>query len=164
MEDNRILQLVYTFFVGILIAIFVGVGIDTFYTSPPAPEYPQESMSYAKEPTPEQEQKSREFEKQMRQHDEKMKPYNRNVSMMTLGAAVLLLALSIAFEKKIKIISDGIMLGGLFSLLYGIGRGLASQDSKYMFVMVSISLVVVLYLGYHRFVKLPSTKTKASQV
>lgn len=160
MEDNKILKLVYTFFLGILLAIFVGVGINTFYPGPKAPEYPSSSMSYGKELTVEQEKTQRDFDKKMEQHDKDMRPYNRNVSIITLVAAVSFLALSIVFEKRIKIIADGIMLGGLFTLLYSIGRGFASEDSKYVFLVVTVGLAVVLYLGYHRFVKTTPQATK----
>lgn len=91
----------------------------------------------------------------------KMNPYNRNVSIISLSAAVVLLALSMFLEgRNIKVISDGVMLGGLFMLVYSIGRGIASQDNKYMFGAVSVGLVVVLYLGYHRFVESKSSKKK----
>jgi hypothetical protein len=56
-------------------------------------------------------------------------------------------------KKKVEVISDGVMLGGLFTLLYSLGRGFASQDSKYSFISITVGLMVVLYLGYHRFVR-----------
>jgi len=160
MEDNKILKLVYTFFVGILLALFIGVGINTFYPQPKAPEYPAElNALMGKEPTAAQQAKQLSYEKSMKAFEEKtMQPYNRNVSIMTLIAAISLLALSILLEKKIKLIADGVMLGGLFALLYSIGRGFASANSRYVFAIVSLGLAVVLYLGYHRFVK--ETKAK----
>jgi len=153
MEDNKILKLVYTFFLGLLLAIFVGVGINTFYAGPKAPEYPVELNTYGKEPSSEQVVRQREFDKKVEQHDKEMKPYNRNVSIVALSAAVIFLILSIVFEKKIRIIADGVMLGGLFTLLYSLGRGFASENSKYVFVTITVGLAIVLYLGYHRFVK-----------
>lgn len=162
MEQNKILQMVYTFFLGILIALFVGVGINTFYTPPVRPIYPAElNTLVGKEPTAEQQALQVSWENESRQfEEEKRQPYSRNVSLIAISAAVILLATSILFEKKIKIMSDGVMLGGLFTLLYSIGRGFASQDSKYTFIMVTISLVVVLLLGYHRFVKPHSAHSK----
>lgn len=61
---------------------------------------------------------------------------------------------------KEHVINGGIMLGGLFTLFYGLMRGFASQDSKYSFVAVSVGLVIVLFLGYRRFSdkQLPTTK------
>lgn len=168
MEDNRILKIVYTFFVGLLLAIFVGVGINTFYAGPKAPEFPIELNTYGKEQelTPEEVTVQKDWDQTMEQHNKDMKPYNRNVSMLTLGAAVILLVTSMVYEKKIKIIADGVMLGGLFTLLYSLGRGFASENSRYVFVVVTIGLAIVLYLGYHRFVreyepisKVPKAKT-----
>jgi xanthine/uracil permease len=92
--------------------------------------------------------------------EDDMNVCNRNVSIAILVASITLLSISIVFERKIKLISDGIMLGGLFTLLYSIGRGFASDDGKYVFVVVSICLVVVLYLGYHRFGKVPKVSKK----
>jgi enoyl-CoA hydratase/carnithine racemase len=68
----------------------------------------------------------------------------------------------LVFEKKIKILAEGIMLGGLFTLIYSIGRSFASEDAKYSFLVVSIGLVIVIYLGYHRFVRAPKPKTAKS--
>jgi hypothetical protein len=162
MEDNRLLKLVYTFFLGILLAVFIGVGISTFYPGPKAPEFPTELNNYGKEMTVQQEAKQREFDVKMEQHNKEMRPYNRNVSIITLVAAVGFLVLSIIFEKRIKVIADGVMLGGLFTLLYSIGRGFASEDNKYVFMVITVGLLVALYLGYHRFVKdhIPEPKTK----
>ncbi len=158
MEDNKTLQLVYTFFVGILIALFIGVGISTFYAEPASPKYPVEINSYGKELTAEQEEKLRALDTEREAYNERMKPYNRNVSVIVLIAAVMLLVASILLEKKIQLLSDGIMLGGLFSLIYGIGRGFASQNTRYVFVVISLGLATVLYLGYHRFVSKPAKR------
>ncbi|MCC7289092.1 hypothetical protein IT414_01735 [bacterium] len=159
-DENKILRLIYTFFLGLLFAIFVGVGVDTFYPGPESPKMPIELNSYGKELTPQQVEMQREFDTKIAVYDEKMKPYNRNVSIVMLIASVVFLVVSLAFEKKIRIMSDGVMLGGLFSLVYGLARGFASQNSKYVFVGVSVGLVVVLYLGYHRFVR-PMTTGKS---
>ncbi|MFA5003759.1 MAG: hypothetical protein WC498_00565 [Candidatus Saccharimonadales bacterium] len=154
-EDNKILKLVYTFFLGLLLAIFVGVGINTFYPGPKAPEFPIELNTYGKAPelTSEQIKIQKNWDQKAAQHNKDMRPYNRNVSILTLVSAVIFLVVSMIFEKRIKIIADGVMLGGLFTLLYSIGRGFASENSKYVFAVVSVGLVIVLYLGYHRFVR-----------
>ncbi len=153
MEDNRILKVVYTFFLGLLLAIFVGVGIDTFYPGPTPPTYPTVLDAYGKNPTPELTKTQQEWDLKMSAYEKAVKPYNRNVSLIALGAAVILLAASIAFEKKIKFVADGVMLGGLFTLFYSLIRGFSSNNSKYVFVVITVGLIVVVYLGYRRFVK-----------
>lgn len=161
MENVQILKLFYSLFLGILLAIFVGVGINTFYPGPPAPEYPTELNYTEKQLTTKQQRIQKAYDIKINQYNKNMQPYNRNVSIMALTAAVILLVISLVFEKRMKIISDGVILGGLFTLLYSLGRGFASSDSKYVFVVVSICLVAVLYLGYHRFVRPHTPKPTA---
>lgn len=150
--DNKILSIVYTFFLGLMLALFVGLGISTFYPSPKAPEYPITLETKAID-TPEQRQKDEEFSKQMREYDSDMQTYNRNVSIISLVSAVVLLAISLAFERRNAVVANGVLLGGLFTLLYSVGRGFVSRDSKITFVVVAIGLATALYLGYRRFAR-----------
>lgn len=159
-QQNKFLSVIYTFFLGILLALFIGFGINTFYTAPSSPEYPNELNSYSKEYSEEREATQKAYDKKVDDYNKKMQPYNRNVSIITLASAVVLLAVSIATEKRGSTISNGVMLGGLFTLLYSIGRGIASQNSKYIFAVIAIDLAIVLYLGYRRFSAQPNT-TKA---
>lgn len=159
-EDNKLLKLVYAFFVGVLLAIFVGVGIDTFYPGPTEPEYPIVS-NYNEQPSKADIAKQVAFEKAQRSYQRKYEQYNRNVSIAALVASVVLLSTSLYLEKRrIQIIADGVMLGGLFTLIYSLFRGFAAQDSKYVFIVVTVGLVIVLYLGYHRFVEKTVKKGK----
>lgn len=147
------LKIAYSFFLGILLAIFVGVGIAAFYTQPTMPKWPTELNVVGDKQTPEQQKLQKEYNAKEEAWNEKMKPYNRNVSIATLAAAVLFVAASLSFERKIKVLADGVMLGGVFTLLYSMGRGFASQDSKYSFVVSSIGLAVAFALGYMRFIR-----------
>jgi len=154
-DDNKILKLIYTFFLGLLLAIFIGIGTNTFYESPSMPTYPIELNSYGEKMSDEQLALQRDYDKKMDTYNnENITIYNRNVSIITLSAATILLALSLLLEKKkMKIITDGVMLGGLFTLLYSLGRGFSAQDNSYSFIAATVGLIIVLYLGYHRFVR-----------
>ena len=134
--------------------LFRSVGINTFYTPPKAPEPPVELTYVNKEPTAEEKAKEQEFEKQNRAYMEQMKPYNRNVSIVTLVAAVVLMGSSVLLQKRIKLIADGVMLGGLFTLFYSLGRGFASENNRYVFLATTVGLAFTIYLGYSRFVKI----------
>lgn len=151
MKDGKVLRFIYTLFIGVLLAVFVGAGINTFYPSPAAPVPSTELNTYGKELTPEQAAKQKAFDIQNEKYRESLKPYNRNVSIIALAAALVFLIISTIMHKRLKLIADGIMLGGLFTLLYSIGRGFASQNSVYVFVVVSIGLIIALYLGYRHF-------------
>lgn len=160
MDDNKILKLIYTFFLGLLIAIFVGVGISTFYAGPAAPVYPTILSTPASVTTTEQTKVQTSYDISNKNYTESLKSYNRNISILALVSAVILLSVSVLTEKKMRIISDGVMLGGLFTLVYSIGRSFASNNNKYVFLVTTVGLVVVIYLGYHRFVN-PHTLKKA---
>lgn len=166
MDENKILKFIYTFFLGLLLAVFVGVGINTFYEAPEPPEYTPELRAYdvsGDTNDPERIEKVETYEQQQDAYRDKADVYNRNVSIISLVAAVTLVVVSLVYEKRIRIISDGVMLGGLFTLIYSIGRGFAADDSKYLFVVISVGLVLVLYLGYHRFVEATEKKKPAKK-
>lgn len=153
MQENRIIRLVYTFFVGLLLAFLVGVGISAFYEEPKYPVYPPELTSVSKDLTDKQVKMQEDYYKATTKADEDIKIYSKNISMIALAFSVAFLFVSLAFEKRIKMLSDGIMFGGLFTLFYSIIRGMVSQDNKYLFIAIIVGLVPVFYLGYHHFVK-----------
>ena len=101
MTDNRLLTVVYTFFLGLLLAFFVGFGINTFYPGTAAPSYSTELETYGKTPTDEQIAKQNEFNRQMEQYNKELQPYSRNVSMVSLAAAVVFLVTSLLTERLI---------------------------------------------------------------
>lgn len=158
--DDKILKIVYTFFLGLMLSLFVGMGISTFY---PAPKPPSYDMPYKVTPANDDQAQYDKMIAEQQAYDKSFQQYNRNVSVISLVAAVLLLAASLAFEKRNQVIANGILLGGLFTLLYSIGRGLNGQDSRYTFIAVTVGLIVAVYLGYRRFSQLdakPASKKK----
>ncbi|MCG2621970.1 hypothetical protein LVY72_08570 [Arthrobacter sp. I2-34] len=157
--ENQVLKIVYTFFLGIIIALFVGLGIRTFYAPPEAPQFPVTQVTKAN-PTDqelaEQQKQQEEYDRAYRAYDEQNSIYNRNVSTISLVASVVLLGLSLLLEKRNRVLANGVLLGGLFTLLYSIGRGFASQDTLMTFIAVTVGLAVALFLGYRRFFEKPT--------
>lgn len=152
MED-KLLRLVYTFFLGLVLVLFVGMGIATFYESPKPPEYPviSEAQLNQSKPSPEVNAKQILYEQEYRAYEKVAQVYHRNVSIVAMVFAIALLAISFMLERRNSVITNGVMLGGVFVLIYSIGRGVASTDTKYTFIAVTISLAIVIYLGYRRF-------------
>lgn len=158
------IRYIYTFFIGLLLATFVGVGIAAFYESPKRPDYSidqqlldnlekvnsptqcAEEMSKLRDSMYRQENTIKEFEK-------KYQVYSRNVSIVSSLFAIAILVVSLTFLKKLHLLSDGILLGGLFTQLYSIIRGFASEDTKYRFVVVAVGLIISLVIGYIKFIK-----------
>lgn len=150
-----IIKFIYTIFLALLVALFVGFGIDAFYQGPEAPKYPAalEVVRQGCEQTMEEKTISQEFNKSQEKYMDEMKVYNRNVSIISLAAAIIILVLSLTLLTKIKMIADGILLGGVFTTLYGIIRGLMSEGSLFRFLIIVIGLIIALTLGYIKFIR-----------
>ena len=156
-----VLKLVYTVFIGVLLAIFVGVGIAAFYPEPESPETPTLLKLYKLPTDPSRDpmvsaqlQKEQEaFDEVLEIYGEKMEKYNRNVSIISLVAATLILIISLTLFRKLLIIADGLLIGGVITLLYSVARVFGSGDDKLRFLVVSIGLVVSLILGYLKFIE-----------
>lgn len=148
-------KLVYTLFLALLVALFVGLGIDAFYPGPQAPRYPIEldQVKPGCEETIEQQTLRKEFNQAQEKFMEESKPYSRNISIISLVAAIIILVLSLTLLAKIKMIADGILLGGVFTTMYGIIRGLMSESSQFRFLVVTIGLIIAFVLGYIKFIR-----------
>lgn len=149
------IKLIYTLFLALLVVLFVGLGIDAFYPGPEMPNYPIE-LEMAKPNCPETaEMKTirEDYTQAQKIYMEELKPYNRNVSIISLIAAIIILVLSLTLLAKINMIADGILLGGVFATAYSIIRGVMSENSQFRFIIVVIGLVIALTLGYIKFIR-----------
>lgn len=165
MEHNTIFRVIYTLILGIVIAFFFGIGVQAFYEPPKAPEYPAFTTYKSAEPSADeiaaQEARDRQFESEMRAYDEQRQPYERNVAVILMALAIVTIVGAFIAAPRIGFLSDGILLGGLFTVLHSIVRGFAVQDMKFLFVIVSVAVVVVLTLGYRRFNTASKVQVKA---
>lgn len=150
------IRYIYTFFVGLFLAIFVGMGVGFFYESPKPPEEPSwfgSTYSGKFEPSDAQRKEEEEYSKKIREFEKTtMSDYNRNVSIIVLSCAVIILVIALLFDMQLGIIADGLLLGGIFTLLYGIARGISVDSNSYRFIVASIGLAITLALGYRKFV------------
>ena len=151
------IKLIYTIFLALLVALFVGLGISSFYPGPKSPNYPQ-TLTNSKEncncqPTAEEMAAFQEFDRLQIVYMAESQVYNRNVSIISLLASIIILISSLTLLNKIKMIADGILLGGVFTTAYSIIRGLMSEDSQFRFVIVTLGLLIALGLGYIKFIR-----------
>ena len=161
-NENKAIRTLYTLFLGVMIVLFIGFGINTFYSQPSAPEYPAYTQTYedSTKQIDEQNRIQKEYETKQKAYEKKNASYSRNVAIITLVASVGLVYVSVAQAKKLGILSDGVMFGGLFTLIYAIIRSVATNNKQFIFIAVSVSLAIVIYLGIHRFVKPDKAKKK----
>jgi hypothetical protein len=150
------LKVIYTIFLGGIIALFFGLGVAAFYPGPTQPVQPAElTIIEGKGCNLTESEKAQQlkFENDQRKYQDDFKLYSRNVSIITMIMAVVAVAVGLLFLNKILLLSDGLLLGGVFTLAYSIVRGLLSENVQYRFVVVAVGLLVTLVLGYIKFIK-----------
>jgi hypothetical protein len=79
--------------------------------------------------------------------------WRQSTSVILIVLATALMAVSLMLGDSVTVLSNGILLGGLFTMLYGVGWGLASGNSVTRFLVLVAALVVSLVLGYLKFVR-----------
>lgn len=154
------LKLIYTVFLGIMIALFVGFGVATFYPGPKAPEYPA-SLQYSepvKTDTPEMTAERKAFDTKQKDFNEANKLYRGRVFIVVVIAAVLILAIGLILEHRIMILSDGLLLGGVLLLAYALINAFMTENTRYQFVAVTAGLIISLVLGWLKFIRPHDTK------
>jgi len=157
------LKLIYTLLIGIFLAVFVGVGIAAFYPGPKFPEppiavkYGSPDMNKQNELSAETKAEIEQFDREEKEYQIKSQIYNRDVSIYSLVAAILVVIASLTLFKTLFLISDGLLLGGVLTLLYSVARGFGAEDNMFRFLVVSIGLFISLFLGYIKFIKPANT-------
>ncbi len=164
--ESRILRTVYTLFLGALIALLVGLGVAAVH---PAPEAPESSPALVaaqetRELTPAEQEQWAEHLRERDVWEERSVRHSRDVGVVTLIGSVLLLVLSLLVERRRPVLADGILLGGLFTLLHSVVRSLISQDTLVTFGVVTLALALTLYVGYRRFVDRPTDAGERSGI
>ncbi|MEY2698292.1 MAG: hypothetical protein RL720_248 [Actinomycetota bacterium] len=131
---------------GIVIALFVGVGINLFY---PEPSYPTELMSFTNsEPTEAEAEASNlayiEFEKERQLH-------SGIVGVISIVLSVLLMAGSMFLAKKNEVVSQGLLVGGLLLICYGATQAISSGNMMAAFISIGVGLAALIVFILKRF-------------
>jgi hypothetical protein len=147
------LRFLYALAIGLLVVAFVGFGISAFYPEPAFPEYPRELEFVGEDPTREERALMAEQREKEEAYGERISGYNRVVSTVAIGAAVLLLVGSILWLSRLPVIGDGATLGAVFTLFYGLIRAFMTDSERFRFVAVAVGLVVLVALVYWKFAR-----------
>jgi hypothetical protein len=169
------LRTIFSFFLGLMLVAFAGVGVYTFY--PPPDEFNtqirelnrREEMIRDSRPADQLTEEDRAEIREVNQERyalqdasrEAQRPWGRTTSIILMVTATLAMAVSLIRADQLPVISNGLLLGGVFTMLYGVGWIIATDVSKARFVVMAIALVITLALGYLRFVR--SGKTAAEK-
>jgi len=161
------LRTIFSFFLGLMLVAFAGVGVYTFY--PPPDEFNtqireldrREEMIRDSRPADQLTEEDRAQIREVNQERyalqdarrEAERPWGRTTSIILMVTATLAMAVSLIRAGELPVISNGLLLGGVFTMLYGVGWIIATDVSKARFVVMAIALIITLALGYLRFVR-----------
>ncbi len=161
------LQTIFSFFLGLMLTAFLGVGVYTFH--PPAKEpdlriqeldrreqalrnkSPHDELSVADRDEVQQITDSRN-----KLYDEahaRREVWGRGTSIILVALATLVMAVSLVRADQLPVISNGLLLGGVFTMVYGVGWIIATDTSMARFAVMTVALAITLGLGYARFVR-----------
>jgi len=167
--QQAILQALYALFLGGIITAFLVVGLNTFY---PAPAVNQEQIaalddreaviyecqaSQKCEITSAQEGQLRQIQQQRQglydEQEEAQQAWSQTAGLIMIGLASALLALSLIRWDRAIVLSNGLLLGGLFTMVGGIGLTIASGEGVVRFLVLALALALTVGLGYLRFAR-----------
>jgi len=174
------LRTIFSFFLGLMLAAFVGVGVYTFH-SPPEQfdsqirdlDRRQQAIRDSRPPN-ELEASDRDQIREINRQrndltdaaEKARKPWTRSTSIILMVFATLTMIVSLVRAGQLPVISNGLLLGGVFTMLYGVGWIVVSETSITRFLVMTAGLLTTLGLGYLRFVRrsAPSPVTAGSGI
>jgi predicted histidine transporter YuiF (NhaC family) len=175
-----VIKVLYCVFLGALVVLFVGWLLAALLPTPDwDSEYPGRARWY-ESPSPdkptaeelaglslaERKAKFQDYEAKRKKYEasekeqqkmenafsKKVEKRDRNVSLISLLIAIVVVALTVGLSGRLPVMSEGLLLGGLFTLIYSIGFSFV-RSPKIAVIPVGVGLIVTIALGYKRFVQ-----------
>lgn len=163
------LQTIFSFFVGLMVLAFIGVGVNTFYQSPDQRFADREQKLFRQQSdlvgakgdpgtlSTADRAKYNAIQDQIdalqKERQAAQEVWARNTSIVLVLFATLVMGVSLIRADQLKVLSNGLLLGGLFTMLYGTGWVIFSGSSTARFFVVLFAFVVTIALGYLKFVR-----------
>ena len=163
-RQHYALQTIFSLFLGLMVLALIGVGVNTFYPSPATQYDKQLQTLYNKQSevgaqgkdataTAQQDAIQRQINDLQTKSQATQEPWARNTSIVLVLFATLVMGMSLIRSDQLRVLSNGLLLGGLFTMVYGSGWVIASGSSTARFFVVLFALVVTIGLGYLKFVR-----------
>lgn len=166
-DGSGALQTIFSFFLGLMVTAFVGVGVYTFH--PPDDSFEgqlreldrEEQVAGIDRTTTEltaedraamqarMDARSAVMEAQREARD----AWGRSTSIILIALATLVMAISLVRAEQLPVLSNGLLLGGVLTMVYGVGWIVASDTTLTRFLVLTVALAITLGLGYLRFVR-----------
>ena len=162
------LQIIFAIFLGLMVTAFIGVGIYTFHPSPDSQANRrarelrrQEQAAWnSKAPdqqTPEDRARLQEIRDDLDESRDAeraaQRSWGRVASILLIASATLTMAISLVRSEQLPVLSNGLLLGGVFTMVHGVGVCIATDTSIARFLVMTVALGITLALGHLRFVR-----------
>lgn len=161
------LRTIFAFFLGLMLTAFVGVGVYTFHPPPDRSDKEirdlgrkEQALREARAPNELTSADRDSLQAIERRRNELIDaaaaariPWARTTSITLIIVATLAMAASLVGADRLYVISNGLLLGGVFTMLYGVGWIIATDTSVARFVVITIALAITLALAYVRFAR-----------
>lgn len=166
-RQNYALQTIFSFFLGLMVLAFIGIGVNTFYESPGQKYDKQLQELYRKQGdisqkavgdmTPAEKSRYDQLQTQIddlqAKQQAEMDVWARNTSIVLILFATLVMGVSLVRSEQLRVISNGLLLGGLLTMVYGAGWAIFAGQSIARFGVIVFALAITIGLGYVKFVR-----------
>ena len=167
-RQHAALQTIFSFFLGLMVLAFIGVGVNTFYPSPAETSRPQSEELRRQQDELRVQTHGRdldtaqqaEMDRLIAQENELLrivsaqeKDWARNTSIILVVFATIVMSVSLVRNEQLRVLGNGLLLGGLFTMIYGVGWVVFSGSSVTRFAVMAFALAVAIGLGYAKFVR-----------
>lgn len=162
------LQTIFSFFVGLMVLALIGVGVNTFYAFPDQYYSDQQQKLFRQQQdinpkgdttqlTPSQKAENDRIQSEIdalqKKQEAERQLWARNTSIVLVIFATLVMGISLIRSEQLRVLSNGLLLGGVLTMLYGTGWVVFSGSSTARFFVILFALAVTIALGYLKFVR-----------
>jgi hypothetical protein len=171
----KIVNLVLGAATTIILGALIVLGIKAFYPEPVSPTYPNTAVvvpcasadsACQQNDQNIQQQQQNQFNNAEQAYEDQMNIYDRNLFIIANIIGILIFALGFWLIFGAKLSSQGvpigIMLAGLWSIMYGYGRGWGSVDDQLKF-FIGLIIAVMIIGGSLWLIERSSGKKKAAK-
>ncbi|PKQ17010.1 MAG: hypothetical protein CVT67_02385 [Actinobacteria bacterium HGW-Actinobacteria-7] len=167
-RSNNALQIIFSFFLGLMVLALIGIGVNTFYPSPQSGTDKAQQKLYSEQQLLDRKSSGttmsaadqaryaelqKEIDALNNRTQDAMQGWQRNTSIVLIVFATLVMSVSLVRSEQLRVISNGLLLGGLFTMVYGVGWMISSGESIARFVVIVFAFGVTVALGYLKFVR-----------
>ena len=159
----KIVNIVLGIGTAIILSSLITLGIKAFYPEPEYPQYPEQVYNVPSQPcavgdavcqskqdvlTTKQQAAMDKYNKEQQVYQDQSKVYNKNLFIIAnvVGILVFVFGFWLLFATAIaaQSVPIGIMISGLWSIIYGYGRGWGSVNDQLKFFIGLVIAVLVI--------------------